>query len=254
MSLLWAERLILSLEPHALAALRLSGGPKARVLARQRVEADPAYGSEPWHGVLDALKREAQAWRSVRARVEVVLSNHFVRYALVAPQGSAASRDEELALARFQFAKIHGERAKGWEVRVSRESGAAQLACAVDAALLAELKACFAGGKAKLVSAQPLLMSAFNRWRSRIPKDGAWLALGEPDRVCLALVAADGWRALHNSRGHAAAAQDWSELIQRERQRSSGETLPRLVLMRPAARPDLLPLDDEPQPMTLAAA
>jgi hypothetical protein len=251
---LWPDRLLVSLEPHALAALRLSGGPRPKVLERRRVEADPAYGAEPWHGVLDALKREAQAWGAARLRVEVVLSNHFVRYALVTRQGAAASRDEELALARFQFAKIHGERAKSWEVRVSRESGAAQLACAVDAALLAELKACFASGKARLASVQPLLMSAFNRWRRRIPKEGAWLALGEPDRVCLALVAADGWRALHNSRGHAAAAQDWSELIERECRRSSGEALPRLVLMRPAARPDLLPLDDEPQPMTLAAA
>jgi hypothetical protein len=251
---LWPDRLLLSLEPHALAALRLSGGPKPKVLGRQRIEADPAYGAEPWHGVLEALKREAAAWRTARARVEVVLSNHFVRYALIARQGAAASRDEELALARFQFAKIHGERAKSWEVRVSRERGAAQLACAVDAALLAELKACFAQGKAKLVSAQPLLMSAFNRWRGRIPKEGAWLALGEPDRVCLALVAANGWRALHNGRGHAAAAQDWSELIAREQQRASGEALPRLVLMRSAARADLLPLDDEPQPMTLAAA
>jgi hypothetical protein len=250
---LFPDRLLLSLEPHALAALRLSGGPRPKVLARQRVDADPAYGAEPWHGVLDALKREARAWGAARLRVEVVLSNHFVRYALLTRQGAAASRDEELALARFQFAKIHGERAKGWEVRVSHESSAAQLACAVDAALLADLKACFAAGKAKLASVQPLLMSAFNRWRSRIPKEGAWLALGEADRVCLALLGPNGWRSLHNARGQAAPG-DWSELIERECRRSSGEKLPRLVLMRPAARPDLLPLDDEPQPITLAAA
>ena len=254
MSLLFPDRLLLSLEPHALAALRVSGGPKPKVLARSRVEADPAYGAEAWHGVLEVLKREAQAWRGSRLRVEAVLSNHFVRYALVAAQGGAASRDEELALARFQFTRIHGERAKGWEVRVSRDAGATQIACAVDAALVAELKACFAGGSAKLVSAQPLLMSAFNRWRRRIPKEGAWLALGESDRVCLALVGANGWRALHNGRGQAAAPEDWSELIAREQQRSSGEALPRLVLMRPAGRADLLPLDDEPQPVTLAAA
>lgn len=251
MSLLFPERLVVSLEPHAVAAVRLSGGPKPRVLARRRVDADPEFGAEPWHGALDALKRESQVWKAARTQVEVVLSNHFVRYAIIGPQ-DAASADELVALARFQFTKIHGERAKGWEVRVSRSRGAAQLACAVDAALVAELKACCAG-KARLVSVQPHLMSAFNRWRGRIPKEGAWLALGEPDRVCLALLGAGGWRALHNARGRAETG-DWNELIEREARRASGEALPRLVLLRPATRPDLLPLDDEPQPVTLAAA
>ena len=251
MSLLFPERLIVSLEPHAVAAVRLSGGPRSRVLARRRADADPAFGAEPWHGALDALKRESQVWRSARTRVEVVLSNHFVRYAIIAPQ-DGASADELVALARFQFVKIHGERAKGWEVRVSRSRGTPQLACAVDAALVAEIKACCAG-KARLVSVQPHLMSAFNRWRQRIPKEGAWLALGEPDRVCLALFAAKGWRALHNAPGRSEPA-DWNELIEREARRASGEALPRLVLLRQAAPPDLLPLDDEPQAVTLAAA
>jgi hypothetical protein len=249
-SLLFPDRLLLSLEPHALAAVRATA--RGKVLARQRFEADPAYGQEPWHGVLETLRREARAWQAARARVEVVLSNHFVRYAIVAPQ-DAASEAELASLARFQFAKIHGDRAKSWEVRVSRSRGAPQLACAVDAGLVAELKACFAAGKARLVSVQPHLMSAFNRWRRRIPKEGAWLALGEPDRVCLALLGAGGWRALHNSRGRAEAS-DWSELIQRESHRVSGEALPRLVLLRPPAHRDLLPLDDEPQAVTLEAA
>lgn len=251
MSRLFPDRLLLSLEPHALAALRVSGGPRGKVVARQRFEADPAYGQEPWHGVLETLKREARAWGAARARVEAILSNHFVRYAIIAPQ-DAASDAELVALARFQFAKIHGERAKTWEVRVSRSRGAPQLACAIDAALLTDLKACFAG-KARLVSAQPHLMSAFNRWRGRIPKDGAWLALGEADRACLALVGANGWRALHNARGGAEAG-DWNELIAREAKRASGEPVPRLVLLRPATRPDLLPLDDEPQAVNMAAA
>ena len=252
MSRLFPDRLLLSLEPHALAAVRLSGGPRPKVLARQRFEADPAYGQEPWHGVLEALKREARAWGTTRTRVEAILSNHFVRYAIVAPQDSASDA-ELVALASFQFVKIHGERAKAWEVRVSRSRSAPQLACAIDAALLAELKACFAAGKARLVSAQPLLMSAFNRWRARIPEDGAWLALGEADRACLALVGTSGWRALHNARGRAEAG-DWNELIARDAKRASGDPVPRLVLLRAAARPDLLPLDDEPQAITLAAA
>ena len=87
--------------------------------------------------------------------VTVVLSNHFARYTVVPPQVDATA-EEELALARFHFAKIHGERARGWEVRISRAGDGPRLACAIDASLLERLKACFPkGGKARLASVQP---------------------------------------------------------------------------------------------------
>jgi len=174
--------------------------------------------AEPWHGALEVLRREAAGWRT-RVGVSVVLSNHFVRYAVVPEQD--ATPEEELALARFLFAKIHGERAKAWEVRVSE-----QLACAIDAALLEGLKACFPkSGKARLVSVQPYLMAAFNRARRRIPPEGAWLLLAERERTCLARFARRGWASVYNGR-----ETDGEELIERERSRASGEQLPAAVL------------------------
>ena len=113
----------------------------------------------------------------------MVLSDHFARYTIVQPQ-DGATPEEELALARFQFSKIHGERAKGWEVRLSRAGGGARLACAIDASVLERLKACFPkGGKARLVSVQPALMAAYNGARDRIPREGAWLLLVESGRA-----------------------------------------------------------------------
>ena len=190
MSLLWPERLQVRLEPDGLAA----------------------------------FERRASALRG-RVDVTVVLSNHFARYTVVQPQ-EGATPEEELALARFQFAKIHGERARGWEVRLSRPGGGARLACAIDAALLEGLKAGMPKrGRVRLVSVQPWLMAAFNRWRSRIPRDGAWLVLAEPGRSCLARLAAKGWAWVQNSRD-----TDWEDAIERERSRASGEPLPSLVL------------------------
>ena len=81
------------------------------------------YGSEPWHGALEALKREERP--GVSASTVSAVPNHFVRYAIVPAQDGGATPEEELALARFQFSKIHGERAKGWEVRLSRAGGGA---------------------------------------------------------------------------------------------------------------------------------
>ena len=196
MSRLWPERLTLALEPR------------------------PPEEPQPWQGALEELGRRLAALRG-RADVTVVLSNHFVRYAVLPDRGGAASADEELALARFHLAKIHGDRAKVWEVRVSDG-----LACAIDAALLEALKACFkAAGKARLVSVQPYLMAAYNRARNRIPREGAWLVLAESGRTCLARLAARGWAWVHNSR-----ETDAEALLERERNRASGEPLPSTVL------------------------
>lgn len=186
MSLLWPERLTLALEP---------GDAALPELARQ----------------LAALRR--------RTDVTVVLANHYVRYVVVPGDGGAATPDEEVALARFQFARIHGDRARSWEVRVSDG-----LACAIDAALLRDIRAAFTG-KARLVSVQPQLMHAYNAARRRIPREGAWLVLAGRQRTCLARLAAKGWAWVHNG-----PAADADELILRERSRLSGEALPALVL------------------------
>jgi hypothetical protein len=191
---LWPERLTLQLEPR------------------------PPEEPQPWQGALEDLTGRIAGLRT-RVDVSVVLSNHFVRYAVLPEQD--ATPEEELALARFMFAKIHGERAKAWEVRVSE-----QLACAIDAALLEGLKACFPkSGKARLVSVQPYLMAAFNRARRRIPPEGAWLLLAERGRTCLARLARRGWASVYSG-----PETEGEELIERERSRASGENLPSVVL------------------------
>lgn len=196
MSLLWPERLTVALEPLA---------PE-----------EP----QPWQGALEDFARRIAALRR-RVGVTVVLSNHFARYAVLPAQDGAATPEEELALARFHLTKIHGDRVKGWEVRVCD-----RLACAIDAALLEGIKNAFPSkGKLKLVSVQPRLMAAYNAARRRIPREGAWLLLAERGRTCLARVAAKGWASVHNGR-----EADPEELLERERSRASGEPLPSLVL------------------------
>ena len=172
----------------------------------------------------DGLEVFEKAVPKGRLDVTVVLSNHFARYTIVAEQEDATA-EEELALARFRFAKIHGERARGWEVRISRAGDGPRLACAIDASLLERLKACFPkGGKARLASVQPALMAVYNAARKRIPREGAWLLLTEPGRSCLARVAPKGWGSVQNG-----PESDWERQIERERNRS-GEALPTVVL------------------------
>jgi hypothetical protein len=193
---LWPERLTVALEPL------------------------PPEEPQPWQGALEDLARRIAAIAK-RVDVTVVLSNHFVRYAVLPERDGAASSEEELALARFHLTKIHGERVKGWEVRVSE-----RLACAIDAELLEGIKDCFSKTKKpRLVSVQPRLMTAYNAARGRIPREGAWLVLAERDRTCVARIATKGWASVHNGR-----EADVDELLERERSRASGEPLPALVL------------------------
>ena len=222
MSRLFPERLLVRLSP---AEVQVGAAREA---------CDPAFGAEPWHGALEALK--GVAWP--RSRVTVVLSNHFVRYALVPWSDAIASAAEEQAYLRHHFTKIHGERAKGWQLRAGEApKGAPRLASAVDSALVDAIRTAFPrSGRAKLVSVQPALMYIFNRSRPAVPKPGAWLVVAEPERTCVALHAQGAFRAVQNAKG------DWRTLLDRERFRVPMEgALPDLVLLAGAEPPPIDP-------------
>ena len=200
MSLLSAERLTLFVADESLGALREALAP----LAKKRV------------------------------RVTVVLSNRLVRYAVVPFDAGVSGADEELALARFHFTRIHGERAKGWSLRLSPGShGSARLASAVDPALTEAIRACFPRtARPRLTSIQPYLMAAWNRWRGELGRELGWLVLLEPGRACLALAQKDGWR---TAQSLPLAEEDaWPDLLEREALRAGA--VPRLAYVHGQSR------------------
>ena len=217
MSLSFPERLLVRLAPAEVG------------IGMKTIACEPQTAAEPWQGAIAALKGEGL---SRRCRITVELSNHFVRYALVPWSEALTSMAEEAAYVRHHFARIHGERAKAWTVRASEAPlGAPRLASAVDKGLIDALKAAFpAKGKAKLVSVQPALMALFNRSRGAVPKDGAWVALAEPDRACVALHMRGSWRAVQNAKGA------WLALLERTRLALEAES-PQFVLLLAAGVP-----------------
>jgi hypothetical protein len=238
----WRERLLVWLAPGEISWVRLGRGLKRPVLDKRAVEVDPTYGPEPWQGAFAALRAEAEVWRKDPVSITVVLSNHFVRYMLVPQSDGVSGADEEHALAQFHFAKVHGERARAWDVRLAQAgAGAPRVACAIDAGLLEGLRACFPReGRPQLVSVQPYLMSAFNCWRRQFPGTGAWLLLVEAERACLALVADGRWATVCNVRGSHDHPDEWMDLLGRERWRVNPEQVPDTVLvhtLRPAHAP-----------------
>ena len=216
---LLGDRVLISLSPAEVALVRLHGTFRPRVVAKRVLACDPAQTAEPWKGAASALATLAAELKGVKARVTVVLSNHFVRYTLVPSSKGLDRPEEELAFAQYHFAKVHGERSKSWDARLSTgPAGAARVASAVDAALLRAIEACFpAGGKARLASVQPYLMCAFNRWRGEIPGKGAWFLLVEPQRSCLAFLEEGRWAAVRNTKGEFDDPAQWTALLDRER-------------------------------------
>jgi len=222
-SRLFPDRFLIALRPEALALLRVSGWRRPRVSEMRTIACDPAAGSEPWEGAAAALARLAEEIAKVSARVTVVLSNHFARYVLVPWSEGLGKTEEETAFARYCFAKIHGERSRNWDLRLSPgPSGATRIASAVDAPLVQALRAAFSA-QAKLVSIQPYLMSAFNRWRSQVKGARAWLLLVEPERSCLARLDRGQLTAVRNSRGSFPGPEQWTGLLDRELHVMGGE-------------------------------
>ena len=239
MSRLLPDRLLVSLAPGTVALARAARGLRPRIVSKQVIDCDPAFGAEPWQGAADTLAKAIEPLRGERVDVTVVLSNHFTRYAIVPFDTAITGPDEEFALARFHFTKIYGERARAWDVRMgSGRHGTPRLASAVDATLIQAVRACFPGNaKARLVSVQPYLMSAFNLWRGAMAKEDAWLLLVEPQRTCLALVAAGAWATVQTANGEFSAPEDWALLLDRQQLRTEAASASRTVLVHaPEAR------------------
>ena len=269
MSLLSTDRLHVSLEPESLAVCRVRGVFRKTLISKAVVECDPQYGRLPWEGALEALKQSIGALGRERLKTSVVLSNRLVRYALVPSDAAASGPQEELALARFHFTRIYGERAKTWDLRLSEgAAGSARIASAIDQGLVEGLRACFALPEGpRLVSVQPYLAAAFNGWRgSNNGKEPAWLVLHERERACFALASREGWHSVQSVR--VATAGDLLPLLEREGLRAGNavrtatihgatpEAGPGWTLSPPRLPPleGFSPLDDSRDTMALCAA
>lgn len=226
MSLSWTESLYVALCPDRVGLVRASRG-RQRMLdgsVTNGMEADP--GSPPWAGALAALGAELAASDARDAGVTVVLSNHFVRYLLVPRNDALTDEAEASAHARHSFARVYGPVAESWEVRISACNGGPQVASAVDGDLLAGLDQTVAASGRRLVSVQPYLMAAFNRWRQELAGPLAWFVLAERGRLCLAALQRGHWSQLVNLQSDAGLTRKLPALLARQRILSGLDGIP----------------------------
>lgn len=190
------RRLRIGLAPDRLLVATYSGFLRPALDAAETI---PVSGRDlpPWRPAVDALPAAIAPHSSRKPQTTVILSGHFVRYALLAPDPALATAEEWLAYARHRMESVHGHAVAEWDLRVAETSrDGPRLACAVDRALLEAVDARVAEAGAVLVSVQPYLMAAFNRVRARLGGRSCWLAIAEPGRLALVLMQNGAWRSI----------------------------------------------------------
>jgi hypothetical protein len=195
----WLERADIVFAAGALEIQRSHLLRRARP-APQRFRVEPQTAGAPagaiWQAALDRLAEALAALPPATARVR--LSGRFCRFTL-APWSPGLTPEEEHALARAVFLETYGDAAHGWEVRVDNlKRGAALVACAIDAELVAGLGRAFAAAGWRLASLEPLLAAALAQAARAGKGDGAqasWYTLLEPDWCSAALIEGEAFLA-----------------------------------------------------------
>ena len=211
------DSLRIGLCPDRLIFARYGRGLRPRLIAKGALSFDAGTAEEPWRAAVAALPKALEAHAQRAADATIVLSNHFVRYALLGANDRLSSREEWLEYASHHFEKTYGARARDWDIQIA-ESGAAhpRLASAIDKALLAATAAAFENGRVRLLSIQPYLMIAFNRALPSMGHSSFWFVAEEPGRLLLGLVRDGLWRSVRARQTSACWCEELPRMLERE--------------------------------------
>jgi hypothetical protein len=186
--------------------------------ARRRVIdcPDPEPGAPAWSAALSVLERALDDDAVRGARLNVILSNRFVRYAVVPWQDGVHGAAEDAAYVRLHFVETYGSAAGNWDLCASAApAGHPRLASAIDADLLAALRGICATRDVALRAVWPQLCFTFNRYRKRVDAASGWLVLAESGCLCIALFDAARWLTVSVARLPARWQHALPELLER---------------------------------------
>jgi len=216
-SLLWRDQIRIGVAPNRLILAGYRRGVNPRLVRRDIIEVQPVDGTPGWQAAIDALPQALAPSRAAKPEVSIILSNCFVRYALVPWNPTLRTEAEWLALARHRLAAVHGPAAEHWELRVTDTIRMGSLiACGVEGVLLDALQAKVAEGRATLNSVQPYLIAAFNRIRTKIGQESCWLVIEEPGCLMLALIRAGQWLSMRCRYVDLNWRASFAEILERE--------------------------------------
>lgn len=195
----WFEKWTIFLHPQEVVLVRVSRGIRKKNVHRQIVRCQAEAGAAGWEIALEALRSTLRSNQMRGCKVEVVLSNHFVRYALVPWSEQLANQRERLAYLRHCFVSAYGDPAKRWDLRMTGlRPDEAALASGIETALLESLRTTLDGAGVAADKIHPYLMVAANKSRRFMPRGQSWFVIAEPGRLCLSHIERGIWKVVRN--------------------------------------------------------
>lgn len=197
----WRNRLYIAVSLERISLLKLKRGLKTKLIAYLDETIAPVDKQPSWQTVSDSLDQILVQPKWQKAEVNIVLSNHLVRYAVMSFSAQLQSYAEQEAFARHLLTQTYGVIAMQWTLRIQRgKAGSPWLVSAVDQALLEGLRQACATYNLKLRSVTPYLMPVFNRYRKAIKTDPAWLVINEPGYSLFVLLSGGEFVAINGVR------------------------------------------------------
>ncbi|WP_154668062.1 hypothetical protein [Pseudoduganella violaceinigra] len=231
MSLLSAERVRLAVGAERIDCVRLQGWrgtpgePMSCALAMQD-------GAPDFSEVGDWLGKSG-------GRLEVVLSNTWVRYVIVPWQDALGNEALAMDFARALFQQQYGDASNGWRVTLSAfYPRRPRVAVAVDERWFAALEGLAARSGMKLAAVRPALAAVLNRVGRELPPN-ALLAMVEPRRLALLQLAQGQWHSVHNRMLPANWAPHLPGFITQARAALGAFNVPLFIIAPQHERPDL---------------
>lgn len=192
MSRWWGDATRAVLLPDRVLLAQLRYRMRPRVLGTMTASVSASPEAEPWRAPLGVLE-EALGTLGRKLPVTVVVSNAFVRYALL-PWASTVIRGAERdAYARHHLKLRFGDCPIGTRVVASTPGyGQAGIACAMQGELIGEIERAAASAGTKVSAIQPLLMTVFNAYAAEATRRPGVTAIVEPGCASLVFAGAQG--------------------------------------------------------------
>ena len=215
------ERLRVHLRPASIGLARRGVVPRpsgegARWFPVAAGISDGENPSEPWRAAVETLAAALRERRRL-TRVDVVLSDHFVRYLLIPWSRGLVSDTERLGFSQLAFRDRYGNGADSWEICLDEPpAGQSSFACAADRALVSGLRDIVTSAGGQLRSVTPAMMYCIHRHRAALGAAQFCFAAAEPERISLAFYSGGGWQAVRSRRVDGSLPETLPALLKQE--------------------------------------